>query len=644
MSDALIFDTECYENFWYLGVKRCSDGKRVGYEFSDRADFDRSKVRRMLSRYLMVGFNSRSYDLPMIYMALDGASTSELKAASNEIIGKSIPWWESERHFGIHIPKIDHIDLFDTNPSVKRGLKEINGSMHLPRLQELPYPHDTILSPEQMDEVIAYCQYGDLDGTQKLYEILREPIDLRIAMGERYGDDYRSKSDAQMGEAIIKSEVEKKTNRRVRKGDVDIGASFRFEPPPWMKFETPQLQAVFNTVCTTDLTIDKNGKVRPPKEFKEVNTSFGASTYSIGIGGIHSTESNRSVHADDNYVLIDADVASQYPSIIMSRGLFPAALGKEFLPVYKALLDQRLAAKKSGDKITDKGLKISINGAYGKLGSGYSVLYAPQLLTTVTITGQLSILMLIERAEQAGVSVVSGNTDGVVFACPRSMFNGLDGDALLPSKLKEITDWWMQTTGFKLEFAQYTALYNESVNTYMAMTPSGKPKRKGYLANHWNPKSPDYDMVRSGLMKTPQMTVCSDAVLAFLQHGTSIEDYIRECNDVREFVTIIKTAGGSTWRDEYLGKVVRFYWSTDGDPIYKVKAHEKTGNRPKVPNTEGCRHIMRMPEDFSLPADLDFDRYIERAHTILRNIGYYNRQIIGASIWESTLKRALQFN
>lgn len=44
-------------------------------------------------------------------------------------------------------------------------------------------------------------------------------------------------------------------------------------------------------------------------------------------------------------MLIDADVASQYPNIIMKLGLFPKALGKDFLTVYGEIIERRLKAK-----------------------------------------------------------------------------------------------------------------------------------------------------------------------------------------------------------------------------------------------------------------------------------------------------------
>src|SRR3546814_14028970 len=58
---------------------------------------------------------------------------------------------------------------------------------------------------------------------------------------------------------------------------------------------------------------------------------------------------------------------------------------------------------RSGNKPVADSLKIVINGSFGKFGSKYSILYAPNFLTQTTLTGQLSILLLIEMLEMAGI-------------------------------------------------------------------------------------------------------------------------------------------------------------------------------------------------------------------------------------------------
>lgn len=629
MSDVLIFDCEVAPNAFGLGVKRLRDNRKVWYEFSEWEDFDRDRLRMAMKRYQTVGFNSQGFDLPLIYMALDGASNQELMDAATKIIQDRIPYWQAENEFGIHIPKIDSIDLFDTNPSVKNGLKALAGRMHVKLLQELPFKPNTPLTREEWLAGKSYCLNGDLEATHALFELMREPIHLREVMRQRYDTvDLRSKSDAQVGETIIKTEVERRTGEKVKRAVIAEGTRFRYEAPDWMRFKTRMMQEVFEQIKRTDFVIGKSGKVDFPKEFADFEIVFDGMRHALGIGGLHSTEANRAVHSDNQFVLIDGDVASQYPRIIENLGLFPKSLGKDFLPVYKSIIDARLVAKASGDKITDKGLKIAINGSYGKLGSTYSVLFAPHLMIAVTLTGQLSLLMLIEEAHLRGIPVVSANTDGVVFRCPREMFNGLVGDRLAPSPIQNIVEWWERETSFKMEFAEYRSIYNASVNTYIAIKPDGSFKRKGVLANHWRAELPwggkntDYDPIRSGLMKNPQMTICSDAVLGFLLKGIPIEDTIRGCTDVREFLTVINATGGATWRDGYLGKVVRFYYSTDGDPIIKVKGHHATGTRPKVPKTDGSAPLMTLPDDYAVPDDIDYAHYISEAKQLLIDIGH----------------------
>ena len=96
-----------------------------------------------------------------------------------------------------------------------------------------------------------------------------------------------------------------------------------------------------------------------------------------------------------------------YPSIILNLGLYPKHLGTAFLEVYRSLVERRLAAKKEKRTVEANTLKIVINGSFGKLGSKWSTLYSPDLMLQVTLTGQLSLLMLIERLTLAGVPVRS---------------------------------------------------------------------------------------------------------------------------------------------------------------------------------------------------------------------------------------------
>lgn len=652
-------DIEVAHEFLYAGFKRQSDGFRVGFELSRRTDgWDHERVRRIMLANTIVGFNCAGYDLPLLWHAIDLTQQGELsqtailrriKEKSDAIIESGIRWWEVEDFLGTRIPKrCDWIDLIEPQPNAFASLKTLNGRLHGKRLQDLPFDPDARLTDAEMDATADYCLTSDLDATENLFNALKEPLELRVALGKEYDDDFRSKSDSQIGEAIIKKRVEQITGAKPQKTETKPGTTFRYPVPSFMKFETPALQAILERLRETQFVVKSDGKVDLPKWLSDAKITLGSSTYAMGIGGLHSTESNRAVHADDDFALIDADVASMYPVIILMLGLFPKSIGAPFRKIYQAIKDGRIDAKSRAKEIKallksftgsdrdrvglevelfacnvkDKGLKIALNGVFGKLGSRYSILYAPHLLLSTTLTGQLTLLMLIERAVLGGIDVVSGNTDGVVFRCPREWFDGIEKDALRPCVLRDITAQWEADTGFDLEFAEYRSIYNQSVNSYFAIKADGGHKRKGPLGNPWSKHPDDFDP-RAQLMKNPQATICSDAALALIKDGTPIEDTIYACTDIRQFVTVIKSTTGATWRGRYLGKVARYYWSTDGDDILKAKPHDKTGNYAKVPKTDGAAPCMTLPDE--LPDDIDYDRYIRETREILMDLGFTER-------------------
>jgi len=650
LKPTVISDTECFPNLWSIGFKRISDGKLVIMEKSHRKELDLDRLAAIMATHETIGYNWLSYDLPMIAMALSGASNARLKQANDQIIMGSLKYWQVEEALGIRIPREwTHIDLIEPQPNAFASLKTLQGRLHGKKMQDLPYSPDQVLTEAQMDDVLAYMG-NDLDATHNLWDALKEPMELRAALSDEYRINFRSKSDSQIGEGIIKKRVEQLTGEKIERVNTPAGTVFPFKAPEYLRFERPDLAAVLDRLKTTEFYVQGNGKVELPAWMEKKQVTIGETTYAMGIGGLHSTESYRAVHSDDDHQLIDFDVASYYPAIIINSGLYPKALGRVFLDVYRKIRDERVVAKhkaadkslpeaeRSRAKTAAEGLKISLNGVYGKLGSVYSILYAPHLMIAVTLTGQLALLMLIERAEAAGIPVVSANTDGIVFRCPRDR-----NDDLLA-----ITKQWEIETGFELESTPYRALYSQSVNTYIAIKEDGKAKRKGTVAN---PRA-DNDM-RGQLMKNPQMPILSDAVVALLTKDTPIEETVRGCKDIRDFVTVVNVKGGGVWgtvehgtmmvsdsnsdryvpvdvitdvsQAEYLGKVVRYYWSTNGSPIYYKTADPRTGNFKKVSKTDGCRPLMDLPEDGVLPDDIDYDRYVAEAKETLKDIGAERR-------------------
>ena len=581
-------DCEVYPNY-FLAAFKSLEGKTFSLEARDGAlsRKDIRRLQRVLCQHTTFGFNSRNYDIPIILYAIKGATTAYIHKMSEYIINERSPGWMTMKKFDLY-PSIhwQHFDIQEPAPGVMVGLKLYGARMHSPRLQDLPIEPGTILTTAQMDDIKDYCE-NDLDTTIDLFNAIRPQLDLRSEMSEQYGQDLMSKSDAQIAEAVLKA-----SKPDVKRPDISPNKRFRYNTPDFISFKTQQLQDALNIIEEHRFELDGRGSIKLPDELKKMKIKLGAATYQMGIGGLHSTEKKQAIVPTSSQLLCDRDVASYYPAIILNLGLYPKQFGTRFLRTYGGIVEQRLEAKRSGDKVTADALKITINGSFGKLGSKYSALYAPDLMMAVTLTGQLALLMLIERLEDAGVSVVSANTDGFVSLVEKEDYQTYD----------DICFDWELDTGFDLEETQYKALYSRDVNNYLAITEDGS-KGKGIFA-------------APGLMKNPVAGTCVDAAKAWVIEGTPINQTIESCDDITKFITVRRVTGGGVWRDQYLGKVVRWVYGKGGSPI----TYKKNGN--KVATSDGAVPVM--DRGAARVLDIDHGKYIEMTNDILKSIGVEN--------------------
>jgi len=591
----IVVDTEVYSNYFLALFKNIESGKYRSFEMYDGRELDAAALKKLMRQYTSVSFNGLAYDLYIIAAAIDGADCARLKAISDEIIRSKLPPWKVARSLNISVPREwDHIDLIEVTPG-KASLKIYGGRLNAPTMQDLPIAPDDLISPDQRDELRRYCR-NDVDTTELLYRKLEPAIKLRQQMSEQYDIDLRSKSDAQMAEAIIKHELEALTGKSYRPQKVEIGHVYRYASPGIVSFKRGDLQDIYKRILKSAFPLGQNGSVRLPEWLQETKIRVGETDYQMGIGGLHSCESSRSVIAAQDEALADFDVASYYPSIILKLRLSPEKMGDDFLRVYQNIVTRRLEAKRRKDSVTADTLKICVNGSFGKLGSMYSALYAPQLLIQTTLTGQLCLLMLIERLEAAGCRVVSANTDGIVVLFKKAQESVVD----------EVCFEWMVDTSFELERADYRALHSRDVNNYIAVKLDGSTKRKGVFSE-------------PGLMKNPEFTIVSEAVALYLAKGVPIGETIRACRDLRKFIAIRRVDGGAVWRDQYLGKAVRFYYSKE---VHQAECIAYAKNKNKVPRSNGARPAMTLPDTF--PDDVHHERYIGLAQEALKGMGIDN--------------------
>ena len=572
--ETVFIDTEVYPNFFCICMES-SDGKKFSIQMYGEdvrlASYQVSDVRRILENNVSVGFNSIKYDLPILERALERASARDLYQTSRSIVvDKQRIWcnWD-----------IQHIDINEPNPAVFVGLKELGARMHTREMESLPYPPDQRVTVEQSEHLHEYC-WKDIRVTKELYEAIKPRLDIRESMVQKYGWQVMSKSDAQIAEFVIKRAL------NITGRPSGSLSQVRYVPPKQVSFVTAEMKRVLEVVRNARFMVS-GGKVQLPSEIASLKP-FGIQ---MGVGGLHSCEENRNIVCKGDEVLVDADVTSYYPSIILRDEVFPEYIGQDFLRVYRSIMKQRLIAKREGNKTRDYMLKILLSGLFGKLSSPYSSFYSPKSLLHITMTGQLSLLMLVERLKEAGLSVESANTDGVV---TKLQHEG--------TRYYGICDAWEEDTGFSLDFTKYRALYSESVNSYLAVKMDGTTKGKGTFADE-------------GLQKSPNGAIIHEAVKRYLVSGERIEETIANCLDVRKFLFVRKCKEGAHWRGDPLGTIVRWYLSTDGEAIRNPNGH-------KVARSDYAKPAMNLPE--GCPGDIYLQKYVEMAYDLLKRVGVRN--------------------
>lgn len=610
--DDLILDVELYPSYFMCGFKHLKSGKYIRLD----GNFNPHFLSWLLHAYRTIGFNSYKYDIPILWAAYTNQEPSYLKEISNRLIQTDEKPRELQKEFNFKIHKTMHTDIINVCP-LKGSLKLYGARIHSPRIQDLPFPDDVSLTPEEI-EIVCNYNYNDLDVTHLLVDFMKERLQLRSEMGIRYDEDLMSKSDAQIAEVVITKEVAKKRTNFKPKITIEAGTVYKYSRPKYIRYATPDLQKLLADVMKSDFVVGPFLTIEEPPLLKDRIVNINGLDFSFGIGGLHSCEKCIAYAADEEYGLFDRDVRSYYPDLILTLGLYPENMGPVFLEVFGGFKDERVVAKQTKNFVYDKGLKILINGTSGKLNArnGFSNMHSPKSYFQMTLTGQLSILMLVEMLTCNGFKIISGNTDGIVIYGRKSDYD----------KLLYWVKFWENETQFVTEEVQYTGYYARDVNAYFAVKDDASIKKDDGSLDEKNrvklkgPWSEVGSQSGTQLDTNPETLICSDAIKAFLSKGVPVETTIRECKNVTRFVEVRNVKGGAHKDGEYLGKVVRWYFAK-GE--YGTINYVSSGN--KVANSEGAKPLMDLPTNNELPEDLNYDYYINKCRDILIDVGYIKR-------------------
>ena len=622
-----VYDIEVFQNIFHCSAKNTETNDIYKFEISERKNQLRDLVKffKQVDKYItwgdyyttninipanviFCGYNNLHYDNPIINYIIEYEDKlmqynipticSSIFNLSKTITTSSEDNIDAWKHwkYQIWFDTFDILTMLYSN-KLRVGLKEIQVTMQYPNVQEFVCDWTKPLPLEDFDSMIDY-NINDIESTSELLNRCKKDVDLRIAIEDEYGVRVLSKDGVNIGMKILTQKYLEKTGLTWQ--DIkDLRSPMSVIPLkdvilPFIKYDSPILQRVLDDM--------KNQIVSPGRKGYENKFVFNNLRYSVGVGGIHSVNSPEIIIPRDDEMLIDIDVASLYPSMLIEYEFYPKHLGKEFLEVYKQIKDERIEAKHNGDKVKNETLKLALNGLSGNLQNEHNFCYSPFAVMQIRINGQLLLLMLAEKLTQIGCRIVQANTDGLFVLLKKDVY----------SKVNSICREWEQLTKLTLEEDRFKAMYQYAINDYFAITEDNKVKEKGMFIT----------TVKLGKGLTPK--IIPKAVISFFKDGISVEDTIKNCTDIRDFLMSEKT--GKQWHVEYMNeeqqRTNRFYASTNGGYLWKWKYSNDSDIKSyqNMLTASGVTLLNKFDDKPIKERKINYRYYIMEAYKIIRDL------------------------
>lgn len=229
-----------------------------------------------------------------------------------------------------------------------------------------------------------------------------------------------------------------------------------------------------------------------------------------------------------------------------------------------------------------------------------------------TLTGELSLMMLIEAYELKNIHVISANTDGVTIRIHKDLMD----------EMFKINDWWCKLTGYELERADYSKIIFSTVNDYIAIKTDGEIKKKGDFLT-------DFE-----LHKNKSARIVPLALERYFIDGIDVRETITSHRNPFDFCIRQKSTKDFHYEGYRRGKepiiynkLIRYYVtnSEDGEKLMKIKNEDSDSTAPEAAQVEAgewlCKVVNYLPASMNVDGmKINYDFYIERAENIIVKI------------------------
>lgn len=460
---------------------------------------DKSKLTKFYERYkdaIFVGYNSRQYDQFIFKGILDGVNPSYI---NDQLIINGKKGFQVVRN-----SKEYHLNNYDVILKDK-SLKQLEAFMgDTIKETDVPFDIERPLTDEEVQQIISY-NIHDVQETLKVLDATIGDFDAQLDMISMFDLNMEmfNKTKAQLASAILGA-----VQQHTLDDEFDITIPKNLRMPEKYQYIVDWYKKPENKSYKLPLKteVDSNST-------RQLITTVGGVPCVYGYGGLHGSKDNEIFEG----ILIAADVASLYPSLMINEGFASRKLKnpKDF----QNMRDRRLELKKVKDK-RQQPLKIVINSAYGILKDRNSACFDPVQSNNVCIAGQLYLTELAARLEDIS-EILQINTDGI-YVRVKSLSD--------VDKVKSIAKEWEERTNLDLEFDVYEKgrLVQKDVNNYLLIDlKDGHYKCKGAYVKKLS--SIDYDL-----------PILNKALVNYFVHDIPVEQTINEATELIEFQKVIK--------------------------------------------------------------------------------------------------------
>lgn len=613
--NVVVYDIEVFPNVFHCACRNTETGELRLFEYSVRKNQIKEMVEFFLRKDLLfAGYNNHHYDDVVINYIIDFATrfdTFPYQRGTTSIFCLSQAIVTAEEGDISKFKKWKYAHFFESmdiltmmfSSKLRVGLKEMQLTMHYHNVLEYAEGFDKYLKESEIDEMIEY-NINDVDSTAQLLEQKKGDIELRKWIEEEYGINAYSMDSVKFGETLL-------ANKICEQMGISYNTLKEMRSPmdyiplkdvilPIISYKNQTLQKVLEEM--KEQVVYSKERKGYEKKFVLSNTYF-----SVGVGGIHSLNTPETFVPKDDEYIGHLDVASMYPSFIVRYGWFPRHLGKYGINVYTQLYNERITAKHSGQKLKNLALKLVLNSVTGKMQQETSWMYDPFSVFKIRINGQLVLLMLVDILLQYNCKIVQVNTDGVMFVAKKE----------IESHLQESVAELERLTQLSFEGNHYEAFYQYAVNDYFGVeegySQSRDPKlieRKGMF------------ITDTQLGKGLAPTIIPEAVIKYFVEGIPIEKTIKECTDIRKFVMgqRVDKKFDVEYNDKKVQRINRFYASTNGCNLYKIKYEDGKPSYTNMLTKSGVTLLNKYDDADIKCRHINYGYYLSEARKIVENL------------------------